>query len=83
MIRQLANILSAFLPLTARSPNTVTFQTIFAKSSIDHYLEGEVKKQALQCAWEKVFRQHQNLPFILIRKIVPALACWSSTRFNG
>lgn len=72
LIRQLADILSTFLPLTARSPNTVTFQTIFAKSNIDHYLEGEVKKQALQCAWEKVFRQHQKLPSILIRKIVPA-----------
>jgi uncharacterized protein (TIGR02391 family) len=72
LIRQLAEILSAFLPLTARSQNTITFQTIFAESGIAHYLEGEVKKQALQCAWEKVFRQHQKLPSMLIRKIVPA-----------
>jgi len=72
LIRQLTEILSAFLPLTAHSQNTVTFQTIFAESGIAHYLEGQVKRQALQCAWEKVFRQHQKLPYTLIRKIVPA-----------
>jgi len=72
LIRQLADILSHFLPLTAHSQNTVTFQTIFAESGIAHYLEGEVKRQALQCAWEKVLRQHQKLPYTLIRKIVPA-----------
>jgi uncharacterized protein (TIGR02391 family) len=72
LIRQLTEILSAFLPLTAHSQNTITFQTIFAESGIAHYLEGQVKRQALQCAWEKVFRQHQKLPYTLIRKIVPA-----------
>ena len=72
LIRQLADILSTFLPLNARSKNTITFRTIFAQSNIEHYLEGEIKRQALQCAWESVFRYHPKLPYTLIRKIVPA-----------
>jgi uncharacterized protein (TIGR02391 family) len=71
LIRQLADILSTFLPLNARSKNTITFSTIFAQSNIEHYLEGEIKRQALQCAWERIFRYHPKLPYILIRKIVP------------
>jgi len=38
LIRQLADILAAFLPLTARSQNMVAFQTIFTESGIAHYL---------------------------------------------
>ncbi len=62
LIRQLVDITCDFLPLTSRSKNTVTFYSIFAESSVAHYLEGEVKKQSLQGAWVKVFRQHPKLP---------------------
>lgn len=72
LIRQLSDILGGFLPLTSYAKNTVTFQTIFAESKVCHYLDGTVKKKALQNAWEQVFRSHPRLPYTLIRKIVPA-----------
>ena len=71
-IRRLADVLYEFLPLTTASKRALTFRTIFAESNVNHYLEGETKKRALQTAWEKVFRHHARLPRILIRKIVQA-----------
>lgn len=72
LIRRLSDILSGFLPLTSHSEHAVTFNSIFAESKIDKYLEGPSKKKALQKAWENVFRLYPRLPYTLIRKIVPA-----------
>lgn len=72
-ISNLVDVLHNFLPLSARSKNTVTFTSIFKESNISKYLDGyEVKRKALQNGWENVFRYHPRLPFSLINKIVPA-----------
>lgn len=72
-INRLAEIIYNFLPLSARSKQAVTFQSIFAESSISHYLQGpENKKQALQRGFEKLYRYHTRLPRSIIRKLVPA-----------
>jgi hypothetical protein len=72
-INRLADILYPFLPMSARSKQAVTFQSIFAESSVSHYLRGpEGKKQALQQGLVKIYRYHKMLPWTIIRKIVPA-----------
>lgn len=71
-ISELVNIHKDFLPLSSRSSKTITFQTIFAESNIDKYLDDDIKTKALQKGWENVIRKHPRLPYILIRKIVPA-----------
>src|SRR5215218_7617564 len=72
LIRQLSDILYNFLPLTSHAKNTVTFRSIFAESGVARYLEGDIKRKALQSAWKEVLRRHPRLPHALIRKIVPA-----------
>lgn len=70
---KLVDVLYDFLPLSSYSKNTITFTTIFAESSVERYLGGEQnKRSALEKAWTNVYRYHERLPKILIRKIVPA-----------
>lgn len=72
-INRLAEILYRFLPLSSRSPNAVTFTSIFAESDVAGYLEGqENKTQALQQGFSELYRRHKRLPSMIIRKIVPA-----------
>jgi uncharacterized protein (TIGR02391 family) len=72
-IRELVEVMAPFLPLSTRSGNAITFTSLFRESGIHAYLSGpESKKQALQKAWELVFRRHVRLPHVLVRKIVPA-----------
>ena len=72
-LNRLAEILYEFLPLTSNSPNTITFTTIFRESAISYYLDGcKTKRQALEKGLEKLYRYHQRLPMVIIRKIIPA-----------
>ena len=72
-LSDLANILYEFLPLSSLSKNTVTFSTIFAESGIEHYLRGPAnKRQCLQQGLTRLYRNHERLPWTIIRKTVPA-----------
>ena len=71
-ISKLVETLKEFLPLSSRSPKTITFRSIFAESGIEHYLDEDIKSKALQIGWELVIRKHPRLPYTLVRKIVPA-----------
>ncbi len=72
-LNRLADILSGFLPFSARGNSTVTFTSIFEESSVRRYLTGpENKKQALQKGFKLVYRHHKSLPRIIIRKVIPA-----------
>lgn len=76
-LNRLAEILYDFLPLTARSKNAVTFTSIFAESSVAHYLEGPSnKQQALEQGFAELYRRHQRLPRMIIRKVVPAAVAY-------
>ncbi len=73
LINQLVEILYNFLPLDAKSKNTVTYKSIFRESSVKKYLDGpDNKKQALQKGFMNIYRYHEKLLRVLIRKIVPA-----------
>lgn len=72
-INKLAGILYSFLPLSSNSKNTVTFKSIFKESKIENYLDGpDNKQQALQKGFEKLYRYHDKLPKMIIRKVIPA-----------
>lgn len=72
-LNHLAAILYNFLPLTSHSSNAVTFTSIFAESNVKDYLGGnDNKMQALQQGFTELYRRHQRLPSMVIRKIVPA-----------
>jgi|GEM_PF-1564821 len=72
-LSRLAEILEDFLPLTAFSKQTVTYTSIFAKSSVERYLNTSgSKKQKLEYGFTKLYRDHKSLPSIIIRKVVPA-----------
>ena len=81
-INRLAEILYHYLPLHSRSSNAITFKSIFRESSIAAYLEGpDNKRQALQKGFEKLYRYHEKLPRMVIRKIVPAaIEYWKHQR---
>lgn len=82
-IGRLADILYDFLPLTASSEHAVTFQSIFRESQIDKYFQGESnKKKALMQGLEKLFRYHEKLPRIVIRKIIPAAISYRTYKRN-
>ena len=72
-LNTLAEILYELLPLTSRSRSAITFTSLFVESSVGHYLEGPTNKlQALQKGFSSLYRHHQNLPKMIIRKIIPA-----------
>jgi uncharacterized protein (TIGR02391 family) len=74
-LHRLARLLYSFLPLSSYSEDAVTFKTILAESHVSSYLperRGIPKQKALEDAVERVYRYHERLPWILIRKIVPA-----------
>ncbi|MCF7805115.1 MAG: TIGR02391 family protein [Candidatus Marinimicrobia bacterium] len=73
-VNRLADILYDFLPMTARSSNTVTFERIFKESNVQDYLGNSKlsKKQRLIRGFENLLRYHERLPIYFIRKIVPA-----------
>jgi len=82
-LSRLAEILCDFLPLDSHSRNTVTFRTIFAQSNIAGYFgRAGTKKQALENALLAVYRYHERLPRILIRKIVPAAVAYRKSIRN-
>jgi len=82
-INRLAEILYHFLPLRSRSKHAVTFTSIFAESSIAAYLKGpDNKQQALQKGLEKLYRYHEKLPKMIIRKVVPAAIEYRKYRRN-
>jgi len=82
-LSRLAEILYNFLPLDSHSDNTVTFRTIFAESGIERYFaKVRIKKQALENALTAVYRYHERLPRILIRKIVPAAVAYRKSKRN-
>jgi len=73
LIRELTRLMYDFLPLTIRGKNTTTFTSIFEESRIHGYLDkGSHKKAQLQNGFENLLRYHQNLPYTVIRKVVPA-----------
>lgn len=73
LIGELVEILYDFLPLSSRSKNAVTFYSIFGESRVDNYLDkGSHKSAQLQSGFENLIRYHKNLPFTVIRKVVPA-----------
>ncbi len=83
LLNRLAEILYNFLPLDANSKSVVTFKTIFAESSVEKYLEDhEVKLQALEHGFTKVYRYHKKLPYTLIRKIIPAAIAYRAHMRN-
>ena len=71
-LNYLANILYDFLPLTSNSEYAITFTSIFAESSVEDYLDGDNKTQALKNGFEDLYRHHKILPFTIIRKVIPA-----------
>jgi|SRR5690625_535966 len=73
LIRELVDVLYDFLPLSSRSKKATTFITIFAESNVEKYLEkGAYKKANLTNGFENLIRYHRNLPYTVIRKVVPA-----------
>jgi len=73
LLNDLAELLNGFLPLSSNAKNTVTYKSIFKESSVEKYLEGHaVKRQALENGFTELYRRHERLPKIIIRKIVPA-----------
>lgn len=72
LLNQLAEILYEFLPLSSDAKNAVTFESIFAESSVGKYLAGHrTKLQALEKGLTEMYRRHERLPKIIIRKIIP------------
>jgi len=73
LIRELVDVLYDFLPLSSRSNKATTFITIFAESNVESYLDkGDYKKANLTNGFENLIRYHRNLPYTVIRKVVPA-----------
>lgn len=72
-LNRLASLLYEFLPLNSPAKSTVTFRTIFAESGVEKYLEGPTNKtQALQKGFVSLYRYHDRLPKMVIRKVIPA-----------
>jgi len=70
-LNDLINVLYNFLPLTSRSKAAITFKTIFKESGVEAYLVGpENKKQALLQGFTKLYRKHDKLPKIIVRKVI-------------
>jgi uncharacterized protein (TIGR02391 family) len=83
LLNRLAKILNSFLPLTSDSKNAVTFNSIFEESSVRKYLDGHrTKLQALECGFTEVYRRHTRLPWIIIRKVVPAAVSYRLYKRN-
>lgn len=62
-----------FLPLESYSRNAVTLRSIFAESGVGKYLDGRAnKRQRLQKGFECLFRYHEKLPKMIMRKVIPA-----------
>jgi uncharacterized protein (TIGR02391 family) len=73
LLNQLAELLCDFLPLTSNAKNSITFRSIFAESNIEKYLDGyNVKIQAIENGFTELYKKHERLPRIIIRKVIPA-----------
>lgn len=73
LIGEMVEVLYPFLPLKSRGKGAVHFYSIFKESKVHHYLGSSPnKKHQLQRGFENLLRFHQNLPFTIIRKIIPA-----------
>jgi len=82
-LNRIAEILYNFLPLTSMSKNAVIFMSIFSESSIQNYLDVKGnKQQALEQGFTKLYRYHERLPFIIIRKIIPAAKAYRRYKRN-
>ncbi len=72
-IVNLAELTYDFIPIVSRSPKVETFHTVFRESKIHSYIPKRSRgKQALEKAYNQLFRYHSRLPHTIFRKVISA-----------